>query len=116
MRTLRSGLVTAMAAACVAGMVAPAQADDPTWTVTPGGQATGTATNVTLKDVRTGSTLTCASSTAQATVQSGSGLSGTGIATVTSSTYTNCAGPLGLSFSVDTGAVGVGRRGDGGDA
>jgi hypothetical protein len=105
MRTLRSGLVTAMAAACMAGMVAPAQADDPTWTVTPGGQSTGTATNVTLKDMSTGSTLTCASSTAQATVQSGSGLSGTGIATVTSSTYTSCTGPLGLSFSVDTGTV-----------
>ena len=105
MRKLRTGLTLAIAAATLAGLASPALADDPTWTVTPGGQATGTATNVTLKDVKTGSTLTCASSTAQATVQSGSGLSGTGIATVTSSSYTSCTGPLGLSFSVNTGTV-----------
>ncbi len=105
MRKLRTcSIPIAVAAVCVAGLGSPALADT-TWTVTPGGQVTGTASTTTLKDTATGATLTCASSTTQATVKSGSGLSGTGIATVTSSTFSNCTGPLGISFSVSTGTV-----------
>ena len=104
-----TGLMMA-AVACAAGLVAavnaaPAHADDPTWTITPGGEVTGTAGTTTLKDVDTGVTLTCASSTTQATIESGSGLSGTSIATVTSAGFNSCTGPLGLSFSVTTGTV-----------
>ena len=73
-----------------------------TWTVKPGGAITGKAGTTTLKDTKTGSVLTCTSSSASGTVKKGSGLSGTGIASISALTFSNCTGPLGLKFTVKT--------------
>ncbi|GAA0964102.1 hypothetical protein [Actinocorallia libanotica] len=94
------GLAAAAAAAAVVCAGTPAFAA--TWTVTPGGAVTGTAGTTTLKDIDTGAQLTCSSSTTNATVQGGSGLSGAAIATVTSATFSNCRGPLGIRFTMNT--------------
>ncbi|MEO5878316.1 MAG: hypothetical protein ABIS86_17790, partial [Streptosporangiaceae bacterium] len=96
-------LVAAATAATVVGIGTPAFAA--TWTVTPGGPVTGTAGTTTLKDTKTGATLTCASSTTNATVRGGTGLSGTAIATVTSASFNTCKGPLGINFNVTTANV-----------
>ena len=72
----------------------PAHADTAaTWTVSPGGAATATATagTVTLTDVSTGAVGTCASSTVAGTVKKGSGLSGGDIGTVTAAAFGTCA-------------------------
>lgn len=95
-----TGLVAAVVAASLTGISTPAYAA--TWTVTPGGAVTGTAGTTTLKDTRSGAALTCTSSTTNATVQSGTGLSGTAIATVTSAAFNSCRGPLGIRINVTT--------------
>jgi hypothetical protein len=100
MRKTSAACLAAVTAALVVGVGTPAFAA--TWTVTPGGAVTGTAGTTTLKDTATGSALNCASSTTNATVQSGSGLSGTAIATVTSANFNSCKGPLGIKFNVST--------------
>jgi hypothetical protein len=74
-----------------------------TWTVKPGGSITGKAGKTTLKDTKTGQSLSCASSTAKGTVKSGSGLSGTGIGSISSISFSTCTGPLGLTFTVTPG-------------
>jgi hypothetical protein len=71
-----------------------------TWTVKPGGTITAKAGTTTLKDTKTGSTLTCSSSSGKGTAKKGSGLSGTGIASITAMSFTNCTGPLSLTFTV----------------
>jgi hypothetical protein len=73
-----------------------------TWTVKPGGAITAKAGTTTLKDSKTGSVLTCTSSAGKGTVKSGKGLSGTGIGSITALTFSNCTGPLGLTFTVKT--------------
>jgi hypothetical protein len=73
-----------------------------TWTVKPGGAITAKAGTTTLKDTNTGSVLTCASSSGKGTVKSGSGLSGTGIGSITALSFSTCKGPLGLTFTVKT--------------
>jgi hypothetical protein len=73
-----------------------------TWTVKPGGAITAKAGTTTLKDSNTGSVLTCTASSGKGTAKNGSGLSGTGIASITTLTFTNCTGPLGLKFTVKT--------------
>lgn len=103
MRKTSAACLAIVTAAVVVGIGTPAFAAD--WTVTPGGAVTGTGGTTTLKDTRSGATLTCASSTTDATVQSGSGLSGTAIATVTAATFNTCKGPLGINLDVTTGAV-----------
>ncbi len=73
-----------------------------TWTVKPGGTITAAAGVTTLKDTNTGSTLTCQTSSGKGTVKSGSGLSGTGIGSITALSFSTCTGPLGLVFTVKT--------------
>ena len=58
-----------------------------TWTVKPGGAITAKAGTTTLKDTNTGSVLTCTSSSGKGTAKTGSGLSGTGIASIISGTW-----------------------------
>jgi hypothetical protein len=70
-----------------------------TWTITPGGDVTGTAATTTLKDTKTGTVLTCTSSNTSATLKSGSGQSNP-IGSITAIAFNNCTGPLGLSFTV----------------
>ncbi len=73
-----------------------------TWTVKPGGAITAKAGVTTLKDTKTGSTLTCKTSSGKGTVKSGSGLSGTGIGSITALSFSTCTGPLSLVFTVKT--------------
>ena len=73
-----------------------------TWTVKPGGAITAKAGKTTLKDKKTGTVLTCASSSGKGTAKKGSGLSGSGIASITTLGFSNCTGPLNLTFSVHT--------------
>jgi hypothetical protein len=90
-------------AAAIIGLTAgPALAA--TWTVSPGGSITASAGTTTLKDTGTGTTLKCTSSTAKGTLKSGSGLSGTGIGSISSLTFSSCTGPLGLTFTVTSSA------------
>ncbi|GAB2825705.1 hypothetical protein GCM10022221_24750 [Actinocorallia aurea] len=103
MRKSSAAGLAAVAAASVVCTASPAFAA--TWTVSPGGAVTGTAGTTTLKDTTSGATLTCSSSTTNATVQGGTGLSGTGIATVTNVGFGNCKGPLGISFNVTNNGV-----------
>jgi hypothetical protein len=73
-----------------------------TWTVKPGGAITAKAGTTTLKDTNTGSVLSCTSSSGKGTAKTGHGLSGTGIASITALSFSNCTGPLGLTFTVKT--------------
>ena len=99
----RTGSVLFVGAA-IAGVIglsaAPAVAA--TWTVKPGGSVAATAGKTTLTDTRSGVALSCTSSKGAATLKSGSGLSGTGIGSITSLTFNSCTGPLGLMFTVTT--------------
>ncbi len=96
-KVLLSGAVAATAV--LAFSVTPAFAAT-TYTVSPGGAYTGTAGATTFTDTNTGSTLSCKSGTAAGTLKSGSGLSGTGIGTITGTTFVTCTGPLGITFTV----------------
>jgi len=75
-----------------------------TYTVKPGGAVTGKAGATTLKDTKTGTVLKCASSATKATLKKGSGLSGSGLGSITSVTFTSCKGPGGLAFTAKTSA------------
>src|SRR5215831_16410733 len=79
-----NALVVSAALARVLGLgIGSAAAVTATWTVKPGGAITAKAGVTTLKDTKTGSVLTCQSSSGKNTVKSGSGLSGTGIGSIT---------------------------------
>jgi len=96
-----SGLMAGAAAALLIGVsVAPALAAVPTWTVKPGGVATAKAGKTTLKDTKTGTVLTCTSSTAKVTLKKGKHLAGAGIGSITTISFSNCTGPLGIKFTV----------------
>jgi len=103
-----SVLVTSVALAGVVGLSAGSAvaatnaAVAATWTVKPGGSITAKAGKTTLKDTKTGTVLTCKSSTGKGTVKKGSGLSGSGIGSITSMTFSTCTGPLSLTFTVKT--------------
>jgi len=72
-----------------------------TWTVRPGGAVTANFSQLILKDIRTGIEVTCPS-VLKATLASGTGLSGTGIGSVSSFTFGTCSGPLSTSWTVTT--------------
>jgi hypothetical protein len=106
----RAGSALAMSAA-LAGVLALAassataathRAVAATWTVKPGGAITAKAGKTTLTDKNTHSVLTCTSSSGKGTAKTGSGLSGTGIASISTLSFSNCTGPLGLTFTVKT--------------
>jgi hypothetical protein len=97
-------LITGAATALVIGVSAGAAlAVSSTWTVKPGGAVNGTAGTTTLTDTSQkppNNTVVCTSSATKATLKSGSGLSGTGLGSITSASFTNCTGPLGFKFTV----------------
>jgi hypothetical protein len=78
-----------------------------TWTISPAGSFTAplkSGTTTLLKDLSTGITLTCTKSTSKGSVpKAGSGLSGKGIATISSTTFgtstTPCTGPAGTTLT-----------------
>lgn len=101
-KTARNGLIMGAVLAAGIGLTAtPALAAS--WTVT-GANADGSAyavsDNTVLTNARNGTKLTCELSESMATINNATGHSGTGIGTIDSSTWTNCTGPLGLTFTV----------------
>jgi hypothetical protein len=73
-----------------------------TWTVKPGGNFTATAGQTKLTDTKTKAVLTCKSSKSTGTLKKGKGLPGAGIGSIKTQTFSNCKGPLGLTFTVKT--------------
>lgn len=71
-----------------------------TWQVSPGGSITMTSTVVRLKDTSTGKSLHCTSSSGAGTLKSGSGLSGTGIGSIKSVSYSTCSGPKTVALTM----------------
>jgi hypothetical protein len=96
--TLLAG--SAIAATISLGTVASLAATAATWTVSPGGAVSGTASKITLTDTSAGTTMTCATSNMSLALKSGSGLPGTGIGSLTALSFSNCTGPLGVTFAV----------------
>lgn len=70
-----------------------------TWTVSPGGSITATSGTAVLTDTRTGASLSCAASSLAGSLKSGSGLSGTGIGSITAFSLSSCTGPGGLTYT-----------------
>jgi hypothetical protein len=105
-KRIGSGLAAGAAAALLIGASAlPAVAAAPTWSVKPGGAATAKAGKTVLKDTKTGTVLTCTSSSAKITIKKGHKLAGAGLAKITSIGFTNCTGPLGITFTVKSSAL-----------
>jgi hypothetical protein len=96
-RILLTGGATALAVGVSAGV---ALAVAITFSITPGGNISAAAGKTTLKDVNTGSVLTCATSKSTGTLKSGHGISGANIGTIKTLTFNNCTGPLSLTFTV----------------
>ena len=96
----KSTLVAGVAVAAAVGFAASPASAASTWTVTGGGSFTAKATSPTLTDSSTGTQLKCTSSTASAAATNGTGLSGTGIASISAVAWTSCSGPLGITFAV----------------
>jgi hypothetical protein len=93
-------IVTAAMASVIAMAAAPTLATTATtWTVKPGGTIAAAAGTTTVTDSTAGQSVTCTSSSAAGSLKSGSGLSGTGIGTVTSISFNNCS-VLGMSVTV----------------
>jgi hypothetical protein len=100
-RILFTGGATALAVGASAGV---ALAVAITFSISPGGAITAKAGTTTLKDVATGSVLSCPSSNSKGTLKSGHGISGTNLGSITAlsfgSTAHPCMGPIGLTFTV----------------
>jgi hypothetical protein len=94
-----------MAAAMTIGLSATSSlAATATWTVSPGGAISGAGGKTTLKDTTSGTTVTCTSSALTGSLKSGARLSGTGIGSVTSISFTHCT-VLGQTVSLSSGTV-----------
>jgi hypothetical protein len=65
--------------------------------VSPGGAITATAGKTTLKDVNTGSVLSCMSSSSSGKLNTEGDPT---LGTITALSFSNCMGPLGLTFTV----------------
>jgi hypothetical protein len=96
-RILLTGGATALAVGASAGI---ALAVAITFSITPGGNISASAGKTTLKDVNTGSLLSCTSSKSTGTLKKGHGISGANLGTIKTLTFSNCTGPLGLTFTV----------------
>jgi hypothetical protein len=96
----RSILLTGAAAAMVVGVGAAASAVNITFSITPGGAITATAGTTKLKDVNTGSVLQCTSSSSSGTLKKGHGIGGSNLGSISALSFSNCTGPLGLTFTV----------------
>lgn len=92
---LGGGTALALALGTTAAMAVNA-----TWTVKPGGKISFSG-SAQVKDTKTGTIAKCTSVKMSGTVKSGSGLSGTGIGTLTSATFSNCnVGGIGVTVAV----------------
>lgn len=96
-RILFTGGATALAVGASAGV---ALAVTITFSISPGGSISASAGKTTLKDVKTGSVLSCTSSKSTGTLKKGHGISGANLGSITKLTFSGCTGPLGLTFTV----------------
>jgi hypothetical protein len=71
-----------------------------TWTVRPGGPVSLASGLLAVRDPSTGTVLSCTSSHVSGMLKHGGRLSGTGIGSVTSGSFTHCNGPIGLPFTL----------------
>jgi hypothetical protein len=94
-------VLTGAAAALVIGVSAGAAlAVNATWTVKPGGKISFSG-KAQVTDTKTTTVAMCTTVKMAGTVKSGSGLSGTGIGSVTSASFSGCTvGPLGVKVAV----------------
>lgn len=103
-KVVKGGLVTATAVAAAIGFASSPATAAGGWTVSgstgSGGAFSAAATKPVLKDINTGTTLTCATSAATGTAVNGTYSSGTNIAAINSVTFASCTGPAGISFTV----------------
>ncbi|MBV9383248.1 MAG: hypothetical protein JOY82_17145 [Streptosporangiaceae bacterium] len=106
-KRLATILLAGGAAGAVLAMSAPAAvAATPTWSSTPGGaftSATNAGTTTVLKDLKTGSTITCTTSAANGALKKGHKLPGAGIGLITAVTFgttaSKCKGPFGSTWT-----------------
>lgn len=96
-RILLTGGATALTIGATAGV---ALAVAITFSISPGGNISASAGKTTLKDVNTGSVLTCTSSKSTGTLKSGHGIGGANLGSIKTLTFSGCTGPLGLQFNV----------------
>jgi hypothetical protein len=104
LKSLGKALMVCAATASVISMAAAPALAATTWSVTPGGSVTGTATAATVTDSTKAISLTCTSSTAMGSLKSGHGLPGAGIGTVSSFAFSGCTAGASVTLSV-TGAL-----------
>jgi len=97
-KRIRAAGITAAAFAAVLALGANPAAAAPTWTVTGGGSASGTATNFQVIVSGTG-IISCSSTTLSGTAPSGSGLPGTALISFNSASWTGCTA-LGTPFTI----------------
>jgi hypothetical protein len=91
-----TGATTALVIGVAAG-VALAVTTAPEIDVSPAGKITASAGKTTLTDTKTGAVLTCASSSSSGTINAEADPT---VGTITALTFSNCTGPLGLTFMV----------------
>jgi hypothetical protein len=96
-RIMITGAATAVAIGASAGVALAAAI---TFSIHPGGNITASAGTTKLTDKNTGSVLTCATSKSTGTLKSGSGIGGANLGSIKTLTFSNCVGPLGLTFTV----------------
>jgi hypothetical protein len=105
LKSLGRALVMTAAAASVIGLAAAPALAAATWTVTPGGSVTGTATKATVTDSTIPLSLTCTSSTAKGTLKNGHGLPGAGLGTVSSFAFSGCTAGASATVSVTSSSL-----------
>ena len=96
-RMLLTGGATALAVGASAGV---ALAVAITFSISPGGAITAKAGTTKLHDVNTNQNLQCTSSSSAGTLKKGHGISGANLGSITKLTFSNCTGPLNLTFTV----------------
>jgi hypothetical protein len=101
---MRGRFIGALAAgaALVASVMISGTASAATWTVTPGGNFTGSAGTTLLEIQESGIQLSCVSATAAGTAKSGTGLTNplAQLPATPGVKFNNCQGPFGLTFDV----------------
>lgn len=96
----KGSLIAGVAVAAALGFAASPASAAGTWTVTGGGSFTAKSTNTVLTDTKTGTQLKCTTANASASAANGTGLSGTGVASISAASWSGCSGPLGITFNV----------------
>jgi hypothetical protein len=103
MRKRLTAILVSSGAAVALGLgstAALASGINATWTVSPGGSISSSGSGQ-VKDATTGTVAKCTSISLNGTLKSGTGLSGTGIGSVTSASFSGCTiGTIGVNVAV----------------